>query len=223
MIQLTLPAPEVAPLRCWEPVPALEEWALAAWEWQAMWTPYSLGKLMRRTPAGTATQDHVAAHFNEIGRRCWAVWTQIKDHQARALAPGLGEQQMRHAEREIDRQAAQMVLGEWVQIPKEVDYPAYDPALDCEMFEISGLEYLGRAELAEGVIWAATQATSADQRTPAQMTVAGLQHALDHRISRAERHLVFTQAALWARRTSERAKGAPEGLRGLLAYPIPAY
>ena len=223
MIQLTLPAPEVAPLRHLEPVPALEEWALAAWEWQATWTPYSLGKLMRRTPAGTATQDHVTAHFNEVGDRCWAMWAQIKDHQTRALPPGLGGPQMRRAEREIDRQAAQMVLGEWVQIPKEVDYPAYDPALDCEMFEISGLEYLGRAELADGVIWAATQATSPHQRTPALMTVADLQHTLDHRISRAERHLVFTQAAQWARRATKSTQTAPEGLRGLLAYPIPAY
>ena len=223
MIQLTLPAPEVAPMVCWEPVPALEEWALAAWEWQAMWTPFTLGKLMRRTPTGTATEDHVAAHFNEIGSRCWAMWAQIADHQTQALPPGLGEHQMRRARREIDRRAAQMVRAEWVQIPKEVDYPAYDPALDCEMFEISGLEHLGRAELADGVIWAAAQATDPEQATPALMTVADLQHALDHRISRVERHLVFTEAAQWARRTAKSAHGAPEGLRGLLAYPIPVY
>ena len=223
MIQLTLPAPEVAPLRCWEPVPDLEEWALAAWQWQAMWAPFTLAKLMRRTPTGTATEDHVTAHFNRIGERCWAMWTQITEHQMSALPTGLGEHQMRHAEREIDRLAAQMVRAEWVQIPKEVDYPAYDPALDCEMFEISGLEHLGRAELADGVIWAAVQATGPDQATPAQMTVADLQHALDHRISRAERHMVFTQAAQWARRTAKATQTAPEGLRGLLAYPIPAY
>lgn len=222
MIQLTLPTPEVAPLRCWEPVPALEEWAMAAWQWQAMWAPFTLAKLMRRTPQNTTAVEHVSAHFNEIGERCWAMWTQIKDHKMSGLPPALGERQMRQAEHEIDIRAAQMVRAEWVQIPKEVDYPAYDPNLDCEMFEMAGLEYLGRAEMAEAVIWAATKATDPGQRTPALMTVDDLQHALDHRLSRAERHLVFTEAALWARR-AHKAGSAPRRLRGLLAYPIPAY
>lgn len=223
MIQVTLPAPEVAPLRRLEPVLPLEEWAHAAWQWQAMWAPYSLGRLTRRTPEGTAASDHLSAHFNEVGARCWQMWDQITTHRTGALPAAMSGPNRRRAEQEIERLAAQMVAGEWVHTAKEVDFPAWDPHLDCEMFETEGLEYLGRVELAEAVVWAAANATDAQQQTPALLTVEGLQHALDHRLSRAERHLVFSDAAQWTKREAAKAGERPERLRSLLEYPAPVY
>ncbi|MYB08765.1 MAG: hypothetical protein F4Y28_02140 [Acidimicrobiia bacterium] len=220
---MTLPAPEVAPLRRLEPVPPLEEWAHAAWQWQAMWAPFSLGRLTRRTPPGTATSDHLCAHFNEIGARCWQMWDQITSHQTSALPAAMSGPDRRSAEREIDRLAAQMVAGEWVQIPKEVPFPAWDPHLDCDMFETEPLEYLGRTELAEAVVWTAANAADPQQKTPALLTVAELQEALDHRLSRAERHLVFSEAAQWAKREAAKTGDRPERLRSLLEYPAPVY
>ena len=222
MIKVTLPPPEVAPLRCLDP-PPLEEWAHTAWEWQAMWAPFTLARLMRRTPAGTSTTDHVCAHFNQVGDRCWEMWGQIKHHQTSALPAALSDPERQRAEQEIDKQAALAVAGEWIQIPKEVDFPAWDPHLDCEMFETEGLEYLGRTELADSVIWAAANATDPDQQTPALLTVEALQHALDHRITRAERHLVFSEAALAARREADRSGRAPQRLQSLAGYPVPVY
>ncbi|MYG97916.1 MAG: hypothetical protein F4020_10705 [Gammaproteobacteria bacterium] len=222
MIKVTLPPPEVAPLRRLDP-PPLEEWAHTAWEWQAMWARFSLASLMRLTPAGTATTDHVCAHFNQVGDRCWEMWSQIKHHQTSALPTALSGPQRHRVDREIDKQAALAVASEWIQIPKEVAYPAWDPHLDCEMFETAGLEYLGRTELADAVIWATANATDLNQQTPALLTVEGLQHSLDHRLTRAERHLVFSDAAQWARREAARAGRAPERLQALLRYPVPVY
>ncbi|MCQ3811828.1 MAG: hypothetical protein KTV68_14875 [Acidimicrobiia bacterium] len=67
------------------------------------------------------------------------------------------------------------------------------------MLLIDELEYAGRCELAEAVLWAIEHAAGSDQPTPAGVSVAGLQHLLDQRLARVERHLVFTEASRLAR------------------------
>ena len=223
MIQVTLPPADVAQYRHWEPIPALEEWAKAAWEWQATWAPHTLSKLMEATPRAMTVQQHLEAHFGDLNDRCWAMLDQISQHRMSLMPAGLTAQQTADAEREARQQAAGIVRAEWVEIPKEVPHPAYDPELDTEMFTVGDLEYTSREEIVEGVTWAVQSATSPDDLTPMEMTVRDLQHLLDHRLRRVERHLVFNDAHQWARATHKKLGHAPEKLLPLLTYPAPPY
>ena len=223
MIQVTLPDLVVAPYRHLETVPYLEEWAHEAWLWQATWAPYTLAKLMSATPAGTSVEDHVTRHFQTVGDRCWEMVGQITQTQTAALPANLSGQERQSAESGVQTEAEAIVRAEWVQIPKEVPFPAYDPEIDPEMFLVGELEYVGKAELVEGVVWSVQNATSLDQPTPVNMTVGDLQAVLDRRLSRLERHLVFSDASRWAQQAIKKMKPKPEALVDLAAYPVPPY
>jgi len=223
MIQVTLPDLVVAPYRHLETIPYLEEWGHEAWLWQATWAPYTLAKLMNSTPGGTSVEAHVTSHFQTVNDRCWEMKDQITQTQTAALDAHLSGQQRQAAQQRIEEQAEAIVRAEWVQIPKEVPFPAYDPEIDPEMFLVGELEYVGKAELVEGVVWSVQNATSLDQPTPVNMTVADLQATLDHRLSRLERHLVFSDAKRWAQQAIKKMAPKPEALVNLAQYPVPPY
>ena len=90
------------------------------------------------------------------------------------------------------------------------------------MFLIGELECAGRCELAEAVLWAVEHAASPDQPKPAGVSVAGLQHLLDQRLARVERHLVFTVGVLGVDHRlapAKRAAGRPGPPHGGQAAP----